>query len=203
MKLPTRISKVVGGAAYVLTNFAASIVFYLTFHKLGAKAAIGLAIFVTGLQLLFHYLKRQRPTIFFIISTVFIILFGGIDLFISTPRFFRLEPFVQNFAIASGLFFTYLARVPMLSRFAVDLPMNFRPKQELPLQYYRKLTLILIVYLYVKALVFLLLAFIVDLGSLILLRSILGGGSLFALFLGEFFYRKKYLETEKHKPTQA
>lgn len=55
---------IMGGAAYVLTNFAASIVFYLAFHNLGAKVAIGLAVFVTGLQLLFHYLKRQKPTIF-------------------------------------------------------------------------------------------------------------------------------------------
>jgi intracellular septation protein A len=194
---------VVGGAAYVLTNFAASIVFYLAFHELGAKVAIGLAVFVTGLQLLFHYLKRQRPTIFFIISTVFIMTFGGVDLFIPSPQFFRLEPFFQNFAIASFLLFTYLARVPMLSRFAVDLPARFRPKQVLPPQYYRKITLVFIVYLYVKAVLFLFLAFVVDLGLLILLRSIIGGGSLLALFVGEIFYRKSYLAREKQDPSQA
>ena len=203
MKLANRVLKVRGGAAYVLVNFASPIVFYLTFHKLGSKAAIGIAIFVTGLQLFFHYFRRQKPTVFFIITSVFITIFGGIDLLLSTPRFFRLEPFAQNFLMASVLFFTYLARIPMLSRVAVDLPAKYRPEEPLPEQYYRKITVLWILYLYIKSVLFLFLAFVVDLGSLILLRSVLGGGTLVMMFLGEIIYRKKYLARTKKKPSQS
>ncbi len=201
-----------GGAAYVLTNFASPIVFYLTFHKLGAKAAIGLTISVTVLQLLFHGFRKQKPTIFFIITTLFIVIFGGVDLFLSTPRFFSLEPFVQNFLIASFFLSTYLAHMPIYSRIAADLPARLRPKQVLPEKYYRKVTLAWIVYLYTKSGLFLFLAFAVNLGELILLRSIIGGGTLLAMLLGELRYRKKYISgqhstrehpTRQHPPSAS
>lgn len=193
MKIPTRVLKLVGGAAYVLTNFASPIVFYLTFHKIGAKAAIGLTISVTVLQLLFHGFRKQKPTIFFIITTLFVVIFGGVDLFLSTPRFFRFEPFAQNFLIASFFLYTYLAHVPIYSRIAADLPARLRPKQPLPEKYYRQVTLAWVVYLFIKAGFFLFLAFAVNLGELILLRSIIGGGTLLAMLLGELRYRKKYI----------
>ena len=154
---------------------------------------------MTGLQLLFHWIKRRRPTIFFIITTVFIVLFGGVDLLLSTPKFFRLEPFAQNFLIASIFLGTYLARISIFSRLARDLPPKLRPQQALPEEYYRKVTRVWIVYLYVKAVVFLILALKVDLGSLILLRSILGGVTLLIMFLGELFYRKRYLAQQRAK----
>ena len=203
MKTPSRTIQLRCGIAYIITNFASPIVFYLTFHELGAKAAIALALLVTGLQILFHLVRRQKPTLFFKITSVFIVSFGGIDLLISTPRFFRLEPFAQNFLIATLLLVAYIARVPILSRLAAELPEKVRPHSSLPERYYRKITVLLMFYLYVKAGLFLYLAFAVDLGTLILLRSILGGGTLLAMFLGELSFRKKYLArlTAKSKET--
>ncbi len=183
--------KVRKGISYVLINFAAPIVFYLAFHRLGPKPAIALAIGATGIQLGVHWVYRLSISPFFMVASGFTVSFGLIDLFIQSPRFFRLEPFAQNFLIATVLLFTYFARIPILAYFIRALPEALRPRVfNSTSRYLRKLTLIWAIYLYLKSILFLYLAFRVDLGALIVLRSVIGGGTLVLMFVGEMLYRK-------------
>lgn len=176
---------------FVLINFATPIVFYITFRIAGARPAIAFAVGATAIQVFCHWIFRLRFSPFFIVASGFTVLFGGIDLFIQIPRFYRLEPAVQNFVIATAFLMTMFTRVPMITHFAAALPKNFRPDIVASDEsYIRKLTWVWIFYLYFKAGVFLFLALHVNLGDLIVLRSLIGGGTIALLFVGEIVYRK-------------
>lgn len=178
------------GAGYVLINFATPIAFFITFHEWGPKPAIALSIGVTFLQLLAHALYRIRPSLFFALASGFTVGFGTLDLWIQSPRFFRLEPFAQNFGVATFFLVTLASKVPTISYFLRALPLPLRPDlKHLGSSYLKHLTVIWIVYLYLKSFFFLYLAFHVNLANLIVIRSVFGGGTLFLLFIGELLYR--------------
>jgi intracellular septation protein A len=190
VKLPT-LYELRRGTEYILINFATPIVFYFAFREWGAKAAIGFAIGVTCIQIFFHWFYSIRFSPFFLVASGFTVCFGSIDLVLDNPRFFRLEPFAQNFLIASAFLFTYFAKIPVIHYFVKALPPKFAPQiTTSTATYLRKLTLVWVIYLYLKSLLFLYLAFEVDLGSLIVLRSLIGGGTLALMFVGELIYRK-------------
>ena len=172
-------------------NFATPLVFYIAYYLYGSKAAIGFAVLSIFVQSFFNGIYRLKISPFFLVASVFTVGFGSIDLMIQNPTFYRFEPFAQNFLIASLFLFTFWARFPLFNYLAESLPKKIRPNlsNRVP-AYFRKLTLIWAVYLYFKAAVFFYLAFRVDLGKLILLRSLIGGGTLLIMVLGEFFYRK-------------
>jgi uncharacterized membrane protein len=88
---------------------------------------------------------------------------------------------------------SYLAKIPLFERLASELPEKLRPRQALPQGYLRKLSLVWMSYTYLKALAYLVLATQVNLGALILLRTVLGSSTLFLMFLLEILYRKKVL----------
>lgn len=192
------------GLSYTLLNFATPIVFYFAFRYLGAKAAIGYAILATFLQFLAHRLGGKSLSPFFLLSSGFVIFFGSIDLILRTPTVFRLEPFVQNFVVATSILITTMADIPLFEYFVDALPHWLRPVLDPEMAVYlRRVTWVWIGYLYVKSAVFLYLAFHVDLGTLILLRSVLGGGSLLLLILGEFAYRSYFWQRASQKKKTA
>lgn len=176
---------------FTLFNFATPIAFYFTFKFAGAKPAIGLAIFTTATQALAHKISKREMTPFFLLASGFTVLFGSIDLFIASPRFYRLEPAVHNFVIGLIFLYSVFTRRPIVVWFAESVPARFRPSvEELGIGYLRGVTLAWAVYLLAKGGVYLYLAFAVDLGTLILLRSVIGGASLVAMVGGEVVYRK-------------
>lgn len=176
---------------YVLINFATPIVFFITFHAWGSKPAIGFSIGVTCIQLLAHAIYRIKPSPFFILASGFTVAFGTIDLFLANPRYFRLEPFVQNFIMATLFLCALIFRVPVMRYLLEALPKKIKPDLGyLGAPYLRRLTWLCVIYLYLKSAFFLYLAFHVNLANLIVLRTIFGGGTLVLLFLGEMLYRK-------------
>ena len=183
MKLPSW-HQIKQGLAYFFLNLATPFTFYWTFHQWGPKAAIGFAVAVSILQALTHVIFRVRPSPLFIIASGFTCLFGGIDLWIKTPQFYRFEPFAQNLAVATFVLLATWARLPIAYEFIKALPRPLQPQLQAsdapPL---KRLTWTWIVYLYLKAAFYLYLALRVDLADLILLRTLLGGGSMILMLL--------------------
>lgn len=189
----SELSKFRTALAFCLKNFATPIVFYVVFEEVGVKAAIAFAVGVAALQTLAHLIFRWRFSAFFILATVFTIFFGGMDLLITTPRFFRLEPFAQNFCVGLLFLVTLGTHRSMIWRLAMSLPHEFRPDLHKESEgYLTRLTLVWAAYFIIKAFCFLYLAFRVNLGELYVLRVILGTGSAVALFFGEILYRKRF-----------
>ena len=125
-------------------------------------------------------------------ATGFTILFGGIDLFLRQPRFFRLEPFVHNLVIATVFLVTVCLKIPLMQRFAAALPDFLRPNPaDLSASYMNKVSWAWILYLYLKSVFYLYLGLHTDLGSLILLRTVVGTGTLMMMFGGEWWIRTR------------
>ncbi|MCM2321989.1 MAG: septation protein IspZ [Oligoflexia bacterium] len=179
-------------AGWIALNFAAPIGFFWTFRTFGARPAILLAVVLTLGQVIFHRIYDIRFSPFFLVASGFTLVFGSIDLLsLAEPRFFRLAPFAQNFLLGTAFLGTLLTRAPAIAWFAAALPRELRPDPALIEQgYLRRVTLVWGLYFLAKAALFLYLGLNVDLGVLILLRSIIGGGSLTLMFLAELAYRK-------------
>lgn len=176
---------------FILLNFATPIAFFVLFQKSGAKSAITLAVGVTCAQLAVHGFRRIKISPFLIVASGFTLLFGTLDLFLNEPRYFRLEPFAQSFILSLVFAISSFTESPIAAWFASSLPASIRPDLgEETHRYLKRVTLAWAVYFFLKALFFLYLAFSVNLGELILLRSVLGGASLVAMFVGELVYRK-------------
>lgn len=165
------------------------------FETAGAKPAIGLAVAATILQALAHWVFSLPISPFYIVASGFTVAFGTIDLLIDSPRFFRLEPFAQNLLIGAVFLISLKTRISVLGWLVNGLPAAFRPKIGPEMAgYLRRLTFLWGLYLLAKAFIFLYLAYHVDLGKLILLRSLIGGGSLALMIGGEIIYRKYFLK---------
>jgi intracellular septation protein A len=176
---------------FALRNFATPVIFYITFHVYGAKPAIAFAIATSVLQFLYHRMKRIAISPFLWVGSGFTVLFGSMDMVIASPRFYRLEPGVHNLVIGLAFLTSLILKKPLLGWFMNSLPGFLRPHpDELDARYMNVVTWIWTVYLLAKSALYFWLAFQVDLGDLIALRSIIGGGTLGLLFLGEIAYRK-------------
>jgi uncharacterized membrane protein len=177
---------------FTLKNFAAPIAFFWVFQIKGAKPAIAIAVGVTFVQVLVHCFYRLKMTPFFLTASGFTLLFGGMDLLIKTPRFFRLEPFAQNTLLGLIFMATVMTGTPIVSWFAQALPAQIRPKLDDTAEHYlRNVTIAWSIYFFLKGLLFLYLAFRVDLGRLIILRSVIGGVSFVMMFGAEYLYRTR------------
>lgn len=180
---------------FFLLNFATPVVFFWTFRVAGAKPAITFAVAVSLIQAAVHLALGIRFSPFFLVSSGFTVLFGALDLLGARigvpPKFFRFEPFARNFLIGLVFLLTLMTRHSLLGWFAAALPAPIRPVLgDSQSAYFRRLTWIWAFYFILKSFFFLWLAFQVDLGTLILLRSLIGGGTLWLLIVGEVAYRK-------------
>ncbi len=176
---------------FALRNFIVPIVFFVTFRLAGPEPAIAFAVGVAVVQTGVFLRWRIPLNPFFIASSAFTVFFGGLDLVFGGARFYRLSPFFHNLVIGTVLFVSLFTRLSLMEWFAHGLPDRFRPKGgEIGRGYFRKMTLLWVVYFYLKSVFYLWLAFQVDLGELILLRSVIGNISFAIVFLGEIIYRK-------------
>ena len=176
---------------YLFLNFATPLVFYFVFHWKGAKPAIGFAIGVTLVQGGAHVVYRERFSPFFILSSGLILIFGALDLLVQDPRFFRFEPAVQNFGVGSLFWVAQWKKFPVIRVFVQALPRRIQSEFLEPDEaYLRRVTWVWVGYLYLKGLFFLYLAVSVDLGALILLKSVVGTGSLLVMMGGEWIFRR-------------
>ncbi|MCM2276682.1 MAG: septation protein IspZ [Oligoflexia bacterium] len=192
-------------AGWIVLNFSAPIGFFWTFRTFGPRPAILLAIVLTFAQALYHRIRGLRFSPFFLVASGFTIVFGSIDLLlVAHPRFFRFGPFAQNFLLGIAFLGTLLSRAPAIAWFAAALPRELRSDLDrVGNRYLHRVTLVWGLYFLLKAFLFLYLAFRVDLGVLILLRSVIGGGSLVLMFVGELAYRKWLLPARTRRPEKA
>src|SRR5690349_20752181 len=122
-----RLDQIRRAVAYVLTHFTTPIVFFLTFRWFGAKPAISVAMTAIIIQIFFNWIYGLQFSPFFVIAAVFTLAFGGMDLFIKNPTFYRFEPFVQNFVVGTAFLVTLFREVPLLTHFVLALPARLKP----------------------------------------------------------------------------
>jgi intracellular septation protein A len=183
-------------ADFVLKNLAPPIIFFVVFKAYGAKPAIAITVAATSVQLAIHLVARHVISPFFLTAALFTLLFGGLDLVAQDPSLFRLAPFAQNLVLGAVFWATVILDKPIASWFARALPPRFRPNLDerggqAMERYLRNVTLAWAAYFIAKGLLFLYLAHKVDLGELVMLRTVIGSATLLLMFGGEVLYRKK------------
>ena len=177
--------------SFLAKNFLVPITFFLLFHWIGPKVAIGVAVVMTAIQIIWDRARGEKLSPFFAVASFFTVAFGLVDLFLRSPRFFKLEPFFQNSLM--GLIFaaSLITDRPLIVWFAEAMPMRWRPHLgSAGVSYLRGVTLVWSLYFFLKAALFLWLAYRVDLGKLVILRSVVGGSTLVLMIVGEIGFRK-------------
>src|SRR5262249_43795026 len=158
---------------------------FVTYRLHGAKPAIALAIAATLVQVAVVLAKGKRLSPFFIVASGFTVLFGGVGPRVAHPLFFRFQPFVPTLIVGTGFLISVIWKLPLAEWFAAALPAMVRPRLDGSMRaYLSRLTLIWSLYFFVKSGLYLWLALRVDLGHLVLLRSLIGGATLALMFLG-------------------
>jgi uncharacterized membrane protein len=184
---------------FVVRSFIPPLAFFALFEWKGPKPAIAVTVVATLAQVIVHRVRGEKISPFFITSATFTIVFGSMDLFVHEPKYYRLAPFAENFVMGAMFGVTVAMGRPIALWFARALPEQIRPElSPKPGErgggleaYLKKVTYAWIAYFFAKAFFFLYLAFVVDLGKLILLRSVIGGSTIALMFAGEVLYRKK------------
>src|SRR5690349_6480564 len=103
---------------FALKNFIVPVVFFVTYRFYGAKPAIALAIVATLIQVALVLAKGRTLSPFFVVASGFTVLFGGIDLVITRPWFFRFEPFIQNLIVGTVFLISVIWKLPLAEWFA-------------------------------------------------------------------------------------
>jgi intracellular septation protein A len=175
---------------FLIENFLAPFAFFVVFRLRGTKPAIAVALAILVLQAGYFWLRRIRFSPFFITAGLVTLLTGTADLLVTHPHYFRLSPAGQNFFIALLLLVAMAAHLPVIEWFASGLPARFRPDlTKLPREYPRRVAWLFVAYFVAKGGLYLYLAFEVDLGELVILRSIIGPISFGLLVLAEWRLR--------------
>ncbi len=191
----------VSWVSFLLSSLLVPVTFYVLFRTLGSKPAIGFAVATSIGQGVITRLRKQRLSPFFLLASGSTILFGSIDLLITTPKFYRLEPGVQNLLLSLLFGVALVAHVPIAEKFAAALPGLVRPELSPQTQgYLRKVAWAWVVYFFLKGWLYVYLAFQVDLGNLVILRTVIGGPSLALMFGGEILIRKFWKPQREFKP---
>ncbi len=177
---------------FIAKNFLVPIAFLLLFQAVGAKPAIAAAVAITILQMIQGRRKGERISPFFAVASFFTVSFGSIDLFLASPRLFRLEPFFQNALMGVVFGASLIAQRPLIGWFAEALPARYQPDLGTEgLSYLKCVTWAWMIYFLAKSVLFLWLAFHVDLGKLVILRSLIGGSTLLLMVVGEIGFRRR------------
>jgi intracellular septation protein A len=177
---------------YSFENFLVPIFFFVAFRLGGAKPAIMIALAVTVGQILFFKIRRMPLSPIFISLSALTLVSGLADLAMTEPRYFKYSPAAQNFFIAMLLSGAIAIKFPVAEWFARGLPKRLQPNlAELPKSYPRNVTVLFIFYFLIKGGVYLYLSYKVDLGELVLLRTVVGPVSFALILLTEHMIRKK------------
>jgi len=180
-------------ATFVVKGFLPPIAFYAVFSKYGGHPAIAVAVAITVVQLAVHLVLQHVISPFFLTTALFTILFGGFDLIAQEPRYYRLAPFAENFILGVTFYVTCALKRPIAGWFVKALPPQLRPGESHSPEldgYLARVTYVWSAYFLAKSFLFLYLGLTVDLGKLIILRSVIGGPTIVLMFVGELLYRK-------------
>ena len=179
---------------FVLSNFGPLIAFYGVNHFWGLKPAVASAVAWTIGEIAYNRIKRIPTSTFFKFSAAVAILFGAIDIYLRQSVFFKYEASLTN--LVSGFYFasTLWGAKPLIQEFAEK---QGRMKGDLTpdrIFYFRFLTWVWAIYLWIKAGAYYWLASRVSLEQGLAVRFVLGNASFYGLLAASIF-GGKYMKT--------
>ena len=170
-------TKLVAVARFALAEFGPLIVFWLVALTLGVKAAIlGSIVFILA-DALWRWRKGLAFTRLYLLVSALTLTFGFVDLVSTSPFMLKYEAAVSN--IATGIAFVVgaLGEKPILQEVAEHRGESFVVTNEIR-AFFRLFTLAWAAYFFLKAALFLWMAWTMPMLEAMALRSAIGGVSL-------------------------
>lgn len=171
---------------WIFESFGSLLVFYFVEHAYGLVPAIITGVALSVAIVTFQIVREKKPSRMTIFSAVMVVLFGGLDLYFRSGFFIKLEPAIGNFISGSFFLATVLTGKPLITELAMQT------RGELPervQRYLRGLTLVWVAFFYLRAAVFMWLAYNATLDQALAVRGVLGPVSFGAMFVGEWIFR--------------
>lgn len=97
-------------ATFAFRNFGPLIVFYAANHFYGMRTAVIAAVLFGFAEIVLHLARKEKLTSFFKFTLLVTIVFGVLDLTMSTPVFFKFESAITN--VITGIYFGMTLRGP-------------------------------------------------------------------------------------------
>ena len=170
-------TKLVAVARFALAEFGPLIVFWLLALTLGVKAAIlGSIVFILA-DAVWRWRQGLAFTRLYLLVSALTLTFGFVDLVSTSPFMLKYEAAVSN--IATGIAFVVgaLGEKPILQEVAEQRGESFVVTNEIR-AFFRLFTLVWAAYFFLKAALFLWMAWTMPMLEAMALRSAIGGVSL-------------------------
>jgi intracellular septation protein A len=170
-------TKLVAVARFALAAFGPLIVFWLLALTLGVKAAILGSIVFILVDAIWRWRKGLAFTRLYLLVSALTLTFGFVDLVSTSPFMLKYEAAVSN--IATGIAFVVgaLGEKPILQEVAEQRGESFVVTNEIR-AFFRLFTLVWAAYFFLKAALFLWMAWTMPMLEAMALRSAIGGVSL-------------------------
>jgi intracellular septation protein A len=170
-------SKLMAVARFAAAEFGPLIVFWTLVATLGVKPAIlGSILFIAG-DALWRWRKRLKFTRLYLLVSALTLVFGFIDLVSTSPFMLKYEAAVSNAATGIAFVISALGQKPIIQEAAELRGHSFVGTEEIR-AFFRLFTFVWAAYFFLKAALFVWMAWTMPMLEAMALRSVIGGISL-------------------------
>ena len=175
---------------FAFTNFGPIAVFYGANYFWGLKVAIGVSVLFSILDVGRRIYFRQPVTTLFKFSAAITLIFGAVDLYSQQSLMFKFEAAITN--LFTGIFFCYsiFGKKTVIQEY-YETGKNLKPMTRDRVAYFRLLTGVWVMYFFCKAGAYLWIALHYSLEQGVLVRTVLGTGSFYAMLFASIIGSKK------------
>ncbi len=169
--------KLVAAARWALAEFGPLIVFWALALTLGVKPAIaGSILFIVG-DAAWRWRTGKAFTRLYLLGRALTLVFGAIDLGVSSPFMLKYEAAVTNVATGAAFVVGAMGEKPIIGEVAEQRGETFPPTREIR-AYFRLFTLAWAAYFFVKAALYVWIVWTLPMLQAMALRSVVGSISL-------------------------
>ncbi|HXW19131.1 MAG TPA: hypothetical protein VEK35_01355 [Roseiarcus sp.] len=170
-------SKLIAVARFAAAEFGPLIVFWTLAATLGVKPAIlGSILFIAG-DALWRWRKGLAFTRLYVLVSALTLVFGFVDLLSTSPFMLKYEAAISNAATGLAFVVGALGEKPIIQEAAEQRGQSFVVTNEVR-AFFRLFTLVWAAYFFLKAGLFLWMAWTMPMLEAMALRSLIGGVSL-------------------------
>ncbi len=165
---------------FIYNNFTPLVIFYGVNHYFGLKPAILSSVLFTIVEIAQKHFSKKPVTGLFKYTAAMTLVFGLVDLYSKQSFLFKYEAGITN--ILTGLFFGYslFAEKTIIQEFYEQRP-DAKPIREEMKKFFRFITLIWVTYFFLKAILYFWMASHYSIEQGLILRTLVGSGSMYAL----------------------
>ena len=185
---------------FFLVNFGPLVFFYIVNLFGDVKMAIMASIGFVALELLYFLYKKIAPNFFFYFNAGMIVVFGGFDLLIKNPFFYRYEATLSNLLTALVFGLTLLKEKSIVQELAEAQGNVSNRESEDKSYFFRFYTIVWTGYFLIKAAIYFYIGYNSDFETALMMRMMIGKISFwFMMFISVGLGRKVWKLFEKYE----